>query len=202
MTQFDFIVVGSGAAGAASAWRLSSKGYKVACLERGPWLDPSKYPTHYTDWEMRKRVVSNSIISERKNAFDYPVNDTESPIAICNYNAVGGSTILYSGHFPRFRPQDFRLASQDGLARDWPLSYADLKPYFEINEYEMSVSGLAGDPYYPDVRNLLPPVPLGRVGEKLARAFNKKKMALVAKLLRNINKGTARTLSLHQLRAL
>lgn len=38
MTKYNFIVVGSGAAGAASAWRLVSKGYKLCCVERGPSL--------------------------------------------------------------------------------------------------------------------------------------------------------------------
>ncbi len=174
MTGFDFLIVGSGAAGAASAWRLCSKGYKVVCIERGDWQNTDDYPSASIDWEIKKKRSSNPVISQRQSEFDYPVDDSQSPIAICNYNAVGGSTILYSAHFPRFQPRDFKIKSSDGIAEDWPISYADLKPYFEINEYEMSVSGLSGDPYYPDIENLLPPVPLGNSGEKLAQAFNAK----------------------------
>ena len=174
MTDFDFIIVGSGAAGGAAAWKLCAHGFKVVCLERGPEIDPSTYPTTQPDWEILKKSQSNPVISERQNEFDYPVDDSASPIAICNYNAVGGSTILYSGHFPRFRPKDFSLKTDENIAEDWPLSYADLKPWFEVNEYQMSVSGLEGDPYYPDVKNLLPPVPLGQTGTILAKAFNRK----------------------------
>lgn len=173
MTRFDFLIVGSGAAGAAAAWRLTSKGYKVACIERGDWIDPSEYPTTSVDWEIKKKTFS-PVISERQNIYDYPVNDKQSPIALCNFNAVGGSTILYSGHFPRFQPRDFQINTMDGISEDWPIKYQSLKKYFEINEYQMSVSGLTGDPYYPDIHDLLPPIPLGKVGVKLAKAFNSK----------------------------
>ena len=174
MTTFDYVVVGSGAAGAAAAWKLCQHGFKVACVERGGWMDPSAYPSTRPDWELAKQTTANPSIAERQNCWDYPVDDSGSPIAVCNFNAVGGSTILYSGHFPRFRPDDFRLKTTEGLADDWPLSYEDLRRYFEENEEKMSVAGLAGDPMYPDIQNLLPPVPLGETGTRLARAFNAK----------------------------
>lgn len=174
MTAFDYVVVGSGAAGAAAAWKLCQHGFKVACVERGGWMDPSTYPSTRTEWELAKRTTVNPAIAERQNRWDYPVDDSGSPIAVCNFNAVGGSTILYSGHFPRFRPDDFCLNTMEGMAEDWPLSYDDLRPYFEENEDKMSVAGLAGDPMYPDIKNLLPPVPLGETGVRLARAFNAK----------------------------
>jgi choline dehydrogenase-like flavoprotein len=173
-THYDFIIVGSGAAGAAAAWRLCQNGHKVACLERGKDLVPSEYPSTKSNWELLKQTEFNPVISKRQNLSDYPVDDSESPIAVCNYNAVGGSTILYSAHFPRFQPQDFKIKSSDGLYEDWPISYDDLKPYFELNESEMSVSGLVGDPMYPDIESLLPPVPIGKSGEVIAKAFNEK----------------------------
>jgi len=174
MSDFDAIIIGGGAAGGASAWRLATKGFKVACVERGPWMDPAAYPSTRPDWEVAKRTSMSPVAATRGAVQDYPVDDSSSPVAVCNFNAVGGSTILYSGHFPRFRPDDFRLASTEGLAEDWPISYADLRPYFDLNEEMMSVAGLAGDPCYPDIETLLPPVPLGEVGARLARAFNAK----------------------------
>lgn len=174
MSDFDVIIIGSGAAGGAAAWRLATKGFKVACVERGPWMDPAVYPSTRADWEVLKRTTMSPVAATRGATQDYPVDDSSSPIAVCNFNAVGGSTILYSGHFPRFRPDDFRLASIEGLAEDWPISYDDLRPYFDLNEEMMSVAGLAGDPCYPDIENLLPPVPLGEVGARLGQAFNAK----------------------------
>jgi choline dehydrogenase-like flavoprotein len=174
MTDFDVIIIGSGAAGAAAAWRLATKGFKVACVERGPRMDPATYPSTRHDWEVLKRTSMSPVAATRGAVQDYPVDDSASPVAVCNFNAVGGSTILYSGHFPRFRPDDFRLASTEGLSEDWPISYDNLRPYFDINEEMMSVAGLVGDPLYPDIKNLLPPVPLGEVGTQLAKAFNAK----------------------------
>ena len=174
MTRYDFIVVGAGAAGAAVAWSLVRKGHRVLCLDRGPRMDAQRYPTTEPDWERRKRTDFSPVISERTGRFDYPVDDTASPIAVCNFNAVGGSTILYSGHFPRFLKVDFELKSREGLGADWPVTYADLAPHFAVNERMMGMSGLVGDPYYPQITEALPPVPLGTAGERLARAFNAK----------------------------
>ncbi|WP_435230942.1 GMC family oxidoreductase [Pseudopelagicola sp. nBUS_20] len=175
MSKFDAVVVGSGAAGSAAAWSLCEQGFNVVCLEQGVWQDASKYPSTSPDWELQKRTRHNPVMAERQNQFDYPVDDSQSPIAMCNFNAVGGSTILYSGHFPRFRPRDFKIKAKDKIADDWPITYQDLRPFFDVNEHQMSMSGLVGDPCYPDIKNALPPVPLGLAGAKLAAAFNRKK---------------------------
>jgi choline dehydrogenase-like flavoprotein len=172
--RFDFIVVGAGAAGGAVAWALVAKGYRVLCLDRGPLMDPSRYPTTGHDWEIRKRTDFSPVIAERQSRFDYPVDDSRSPIAVCNFNAVGGSTILYSAHFPRFLKADFELKTREGLGADWPFGYRELIPYFALNERMMGLSGLVGDPFYPDIQEALPPVPLGRAGERLGKAFNAK----------------------------
>ena len=47
---------------------------------------------------------------------DYPINNDESPISVVNFNGVGGSTILYTAHFPRLHPSDFRVRTLDGVA--------------------------------------------------------------------------------------
>ena len=143
------------------------------CLEQGDWMEPSEYPSTRVDWERHKWSDYHPSPNIRQRFSDYPVNDQDSPIAIANFNAVGGSTILFSGHFPRFHPSDFCVQSLDGVALDWPLSYTQLEPYFSMNDEMMGVSGLEGDPAYPPIHHLLPPVPLGRGGELLARGFNR-----------------------------
>ena len=169
----DVLIVGAGATGAAVAWSLSQTGLKIVCLEQGPRMDPLSYPSTGRDWEIRRLTDFHVSPNVRKLPADYPVNDSESPIAISNFNAVGGSTILYSGHFPRFHPSDFRVKTLDGIADDWPIDYARLEPYFIQNDQMMGISGLADDPAYPPIAGLLPPVPLGRMGETLAKGFNK-----------------------------
>ena len=57
------------------------------------------------------------------------------------FNAVGGGTILYSGHFPRFHPSDFRVKSLDGVADDWPINYSDLAPHYTALEKRLKIYG-------------------------------------------------------------
>jgi choline dehydrogenase-like flavoprotein len=171
--EADVIVVGAGASGAAVAWNLARNGIQVLCLEQGYTHDPTRLPSTESTWELKKLSTHSPFPNIRKGPSDYPINDSASPIAIANFNAVGGSTILYSGHFPRLHPSDFLTFSLDGVGFDWPLTYDELQPYFQLNDKMMGVAGLEGDPAYPEISGLLPPVPMGRVGERLAEGFNK-----------------------------
>jgi choline dehydrogenase-like flavoprotein len=169
----DVLIIGAGASGAAVAWSLAETRMNILCLEQGDWMDPADYPTTRSDWELRRFGDFGLSPNTRGRPEDYPVNDSGSPIAISNFNAVGGSTILYAAHFPRFRPGDFKARTLDGVADDWPIDYARLSPYYDQNARMMGVAGLAGDPAYPPKDVPLPPVPLGKVGETLARGFNR-----------------------------
>jgi choline dehydrogenase-like flavoprotein len=90
------------------------------------------------------------------------------------WSGVGGSTITWAAHFPRLHPSDFRVRTLDGVADDWPFTYEDLEPYYDLNDGECGVSGLAGDPAYPvKPERVMPPVALGRMGMAAARGFDK-----------------------------
>src|SRR6266571_4032178 len=147
--RVEVLVIGAGAAGAAFTWSLSQAGIKVMCLEQGGWVDPKSYPTVLDDWELYRQHAYHPDPNVRRLPADYPVNDTASPIAPLMYNAVGGSTIHWSAHFPRFRPSDFRVRTLDGVADDWPLTYAQLEPFFDLNDRMMGIAGITGDPAYP-----------------------------------------------------
>jgi choline dehydrogenase-like flavoprotein len=168
----DVLIVGAGAAGAAIAWRLAETRMRIVCLEQGGWMDPTQYPSTRPDWEIHGLGPFGFSPNGRGRRDDYPINDDESPIKVSNFNAVGGSTILYAAHFPRLHPSDFRVKTLDGVAEDWPLDYATLEPYYDQNAEIMGVAGLAGDPAYPPKEPTLPHVPLGKLGETLARGFD------------------------------
>ena len=174
MKSPEVIVIGAGAAGAAVSFGLAKSGISVICLEQGDYTDPSTYPSTEIGWEKYKFSVFNSDPNVRKGKADYPINNANSPISVANFNAVGGSTILFSGHYPRMHPSDLRTFSLDGVASDWPISYDELEMYYNRNQENVAVAGLAGDPAYPPINNLLPPVPLGKMGQVLADGFNKK----------------------------
>jgi choline dehydrogenase-like flavoprotein len=169
----DVLIVGSGASGAAVAWSLAETKMKILCLEQGDWMKQSDFPSNGRDWEARR--FSDFAISpnRRGRATDYPVNDDNSPMKVANFNAVGGGTVMFTAHFPRMHPSDFRVKSLDGVADDWPVDYATLDPFFAENDRMMGVSGLAGDPAYPPHQPPMPPLPLGRTGARYAAAMNK-----------------------------
>ena len=114
----DVLVIGAGASGAAAAWTLALAGRRVTILEQGDWIDPGAYPQHRTDWERFRQTIFNRDPNVRQLPEDYPVDVTETPIDPLMFNAVGGSTIHWTGHFPRFRPSDFRVKTLDGVADD------------------------------------------------------------------------------------
>ncbi|MBI4517823.1 MAG: GMC family oxidoreductase [Deltaproteobacteria bacterium] len=169
----DVLIIGAGAAGAAFAWSLAQTRMNILCLEQGDWVDPAKYPGVGTDWEVHQLGDFALSPNARGRREDYPVNDSASPVQTSMFNAVGGSTIMYAAHFPRFHPSDFRVKTLDGVADDWPVDYQRLAPFYDLNAHMMGVSGLAGDPAYPPKQVPLPPVALGKLGQKIAQGFNR-----------------------------
>lgn len=172
--KFDVIVVGSGASGAVCCDVLTTKGLDVCCIERGDWLDTINVPSSFIAWESHKNRSHSFNPNKRRAPGDYFIDVSESPIDVANYNGVGGATVLFSGHYPRFHPSDFATFSLDGVGRDWPISYEELAPHYEANERFLGVAGMPGDPAYPDLmEHLCPPLPLGSAGARLAEAFNR-----------------------------
>src|SRR3954464_11234721 len=155
----DVLIIGAGASGAAVAWSLAETKMHILCLEQGGWMNPAEYPSTGRDWEAKFYGEWSSSPNVRGRPEDYPINDDNSPIKVVNYNAVGGSTVMYTAHWPRLHPSDFKVKTLDGVADDWPIDYDALTPFFEENDRMMGVSGLSGDPRSPLTRPPMPPPP-------------------------------------------
>ena len=129
----DVLIIGAGAAGAAFAWSLADTRMNILCLEQGDWMNPAGSiracgPTG----KRASSATSRSSPNVRRPPRGLPrqrqrLADRRSSM----FNAVGGSTILYAAHFPRFHPSDFRVRTLDGVADDWPIDYATLEPYYD-----------------------------------------------------------------------
>ena len=146
----------------------------MVCLEQGGRVENSEFWGDKPEWELmsQKRWHPNPNVRDLEQ--DYPVDTTESDVNALMYNAVGGSTILYAAHWQRFMPSDFRVRTLDGVADDWPFTYEDLEPFYDQMDIEMGVSGLGGDPAYPQGKAPpLPPLPIGKIGMKAAEGMNK-----------------------------
>jgi choline dehydrogenase-like flavoprotein len=157
--EVDIAIVGCGAGGATLAQRLARRGWKVVALDAGPFWDPD------ADW------VSDEAGSHHLYWTDPRVIDGADPVPLGSNNSgrgVGGSMVHYAGYTPRFHPSDFRTWTSDGVGADWPVDYADLRPYYRDLEAELPVAGQDwpwGDPHsYPHR-----PHPVGGNGEVFLR---------------------------------
>ena len=158
--ELDYVIVGVGAGGGVLLQRLARAGFRVAGLDAGPFWDSER------DWVSDEKGAHNLYWNDKR------VTGGDDPLALGANNSgkgVGGSTVHWASFVPRFHPSDFRVYSQDGVGADWPISYQDLKPYYELIERELPVAGPAwypwGDPHgYP-----YSPHPMGGVGDALVR---------------------------------
>jgi choline dehydrogenase-like flavoprotein len=157
--EVDLVVVGCGAGGSVLTQRLARAGWSVVALDAGPFWDPDR------DW------VSDEAGSHRLYWTEPRVIDGSDPVPLGSNNSgrgVGGSMVHYAGYTPRFHPSDFETYTRDGVGADWPISYHDLKPYYEAIEQELPVAGEPwpwGDPHtYPHR-----PHPVGGNGEIFLR---------------------------------
>ena len=124
------------------AWSLADTRMRILCLEQGDWIKSTEFPSNGRDWEARRAGGDFDISPNRRGRdTDYPVNDDNSPMKVANFNGVGGGTVIYTAHWPRLHPSDFRVRSFDGVADDWPIDYWALERFYEENDRMMGVVG-------------------------------------------------------------
>ena len=168
----DVLVIGAGMGGAVATRVLAEAGLKVVCLEQGPWTRPEEHPHFSPDWEWQRLTSWNTAPNVRRREADYPV-DTEDERTLM-WNGVGGSTVVYTATWPRFRPSDFRKGTEHGCQPDWPFTYEDLAPWYDQSDRHCGVSGLLGDPAMPPRMPFQTrPLPPGPIGPVVARGFDK-----------------------------
>ena len=85
------------------------------------------------------------------------------------FNGVGGSTILFSGHWVRAMPSDFRVKTLDGVAEDWPFTYEDLRPFYDEVTHHIGASGPGGRPVLPR----LPHLPAATAADRQGTAWSR-----------------------------
>jgi len=170
----DVLIVGGGTSGGVAAKHLAREGFRVVVLEQGDWSNPSDYPGNKPEYELVGAKQWNPDPNVRARREDYPIDSSESSIPLYMYNGVGGSSVLFAACWSRALPSDFKVRTLDDTADDWPISYEELQPFYELMDGEMGVSGLAGNPAYPPGAGPpLPPQPIHKVGRRMAEAMNR-----------------------------
>jgi choline dehydrogenase-like flavoprotein len=162
--EVDYIIIGVGSAGGVLLQRLARAGFSVVGMEAGPFWDTER------DW------VSDEAGSHQLYWEDPRVTGGKNPLALGANNCgkgVGGGSVHWAAFTPRFHPSDFEVYTRDGVGADWPISYWDLKPYYELLELEMPVAGPASYPWGDPHGYAFGPHPMGGVGNSLIEGCTK-----------------------------
>lgn len=147
-THYDVIVIGSGPGGASVAHALAPTGKRIAILERGDYL-----PRERENWDARevfvrgRYQVSDTWLDGQGNSFQPGL-----------HRFVGGNSKVYGAILFRLRESDFgEVRHVDGVSPAWPISYADLEPWYDAAERLFHVHGARGeDPTEPPASNPYP----------------------------------------------
>jgi glucoside 3-dehydrogenase (cytochrome c) catalytic subunit len=192
LQTYDVIVVGSGATGGWAAKRLSEAGLKVALLEAGRTVTPREFTEHMPVFQLKYRGRDPEIAKTRpiqqqcyacmEYNYEWFVNDLENPYSTPadrpftwqRLRVLGGRSLVWGRHSYRLSDVDFKAASRDGYDVDWPISYADLAPYYDIVERYVGISGASEkNEMLPDGQ-FLPPMKMSCGEVRLRDSMQKK----------------------------
>jgi gluconate 2-dehydrogenase alpha chain len=154
----DVAVIGLGAAGGVAVLPLARAGLRVAGIEAGTWMGPKDYRVDEIHNNVRRLVTSvpkaqREIPTIRANPSETARQALQHPMM----NAIGGTSIHYWAQSWRLKPWDFRSRSETikrygpgavprgSTLEDWPITYDELEPYYDTVEWEVGVSGKAGN---------------------------------------------------------
>ena len=187
LQQYDVIIVGSGAGGGMATYQLANAGLSVALVEAGPYYDPAAEAQRTqlrNPWESPRRGAS----TERRPFGDFNAclggweiegepytQKNNSEFMWWRARMLGGRTNHWGRISLRFGPLDFKRKDSDGLGDNWPIGYADLKPYYDKLDKLLGVFG-SNEGLYNDPDGFFLPAPKPRLHElyfiKGARKLN------------------------------
>ncbi|MCU1571137.1 MAG: gluconate dehydrogenase [Naasia sp.] len=193
--RYDAIIVGMGSAGGILAEQLTKAGAKVLGLEKGPDYTQDDFEIKHDElrYYQRGAIVAGVNVDpvtwrpdENARARVLPWSagalGIDEPLYGLPSIGTGGGTLHWGCAAYRFREADFRMKSaiaerfgeqalpEGSTVADWPISYDDLEPYYEMVEHEQGISGRAGNvrgvlaegtnPFDPPRRNDYPMPPI------------------------------------------
>jgi choline dehydrogenase-like flavoprotein len=184
----DFVIVGAGGAGGIVAKELSTSGFQVVVLEQGPYLreedfvhDELKHKDYFNPPSIGQEILTNNHALQPNTLRRRESEQARLADAVVYGRCVGGGTVHFTGNYWRFHEIDFIERSHWGPIAgtgfaDWPITYADLEPYYTKAEWELGISGSAGVSPFDPPRSKpypLPPLPVKSSGVLLERGARK-----------------------------
>ncbi len=156
-SNYEAIVIGSGATGGIAALTLAEAGVKVIVIEAGPYLSPEKafgtepanslnriigilngsykqQAQHPGFWKANPILYAN----EKQNPYSYP---KERPFIWTQGRQIGGRSLTWGGITLRLSDNEFKPSKIDGYGKDWPINYRDLEPHYTSIEKRFGIYG-------------------------------------------------------------
>jgi choline dehydrogenase-like flavoprotein len=161
---FDVLIIGSGHAGGMAAKILTESGIRCLMLNAGPVADVSRNAEHKPAYELPHRGFkppgrlehvfqasefnANVWVDEREVPYTF---NADNPYNWVRVRLFGGRSLFWSRQSFRLSDYEFKARSRDGFGEDWPVSHADLAPYYSRVEDIFQVCGaLDGPPQMPN----------------------------------------------------
>jgi choline dehydrogenase-like flavoprotein len=175
---YDVCIVGSGAGGGMAAYMLTKAGARVALLEAGEMWDNTKDSAMLT-WAHQSPRRGSSTRERPFGEFDACIGGwnvdgepyTRAPGTKFDWwraRMLGGRTNHWGRISLRFGPDDFRGKTRDGLGDDWPISYDDLKPWYDEVDRLIGIFG-SNEGLYNHPDGIFHPPPRPRCWELLVK---------------------------------
>ncbi|HYG91269.1 MAG TPA: GMC family oxidoreductase [Azospirillum sp.] len=147
------VVIGSGAGGGTLSNELAQKGVKVVCLEAGGRHEIAEFVND--EWQSFTNI---SWLDKRTTSGSWRVSKDFPNLPAWVVKAVGGSTVHWAGASLRFQEHEFKALSTYGAIEgasllDWPITLAEMEPYYAKAEDKMGTTGTNGIPRLPGNNN-------------------------------------------------
>jgi choline dehydrogenase-like flavoprotein len=159
--DWDVVIVGAGAGGAAAAYGLCQRGISVLLLDAGPRFNPMvDYPLTGSDWDVQdfpEKAGSTGTVtfapgqklhgvepllqSGSRGLGALVTNGTRWMEKYHHVRGIGGTTLHFTGESHRMHPDAMKMKSRFGVAADWPIDYAELEPFYTRAEELIGVAG-------------------------------------------------------------
>jgi len=177
-SQVDFVVIGAGAAGGVIAKELSTEGFQVVVLEQGPHLKEKDFD-HDEIHQFWEQALTNDFKKQPTTFRKTPRAKAVVQPALIYGRMVGGGTAHFTANYWRFHEIDFIERSKLGTIAgtgfdDWPITYAELEPYYTKAEWDLGISGAPGPFDPPRSKGYpVPPLPIKSAGALLVNGARK-----------------------------
>jgi choline dehydrogenase-like flavoprotein len=152
--DYDVLIIGSGASGGMAAYTLTKKGMNCLMLDAGPLVDFNRNrapkavselpyrgfgkPGHLPHVVQANEFNANQWVDEAQVPYTH---DPNAPFNWVRVRMIGGKSLFWARMSFRLSDYELKAKDHDGFGENWPISYADLKPYYDQVEPIFRVAG-------------------------------------------------------------